>query len=188
MTVNVAMAAANCARLFLRDTARSLQLSPIHSPAMLRPPLTRAHRLGPSDDEMYQRTTVSVMQREEAGGAMIYSYSPRGFNINGNHVLGPCALMPPTILQWKVGGYKDISVESLALFYLLEPRIEVLVVGTGGRVERLDTKVLEFMRKKGIAVEVQDTPNACATFNFLSSERRITAAALIPPPFSVVQE
>lgn len=27
-------------------------------------------------------------------------------------------------------------------------------------------------------------PNACATFNFLNSERRVAAAGLIPPPIS----
>ncbi|KAI5607154.1 NADH dehydrogenase [ubiquinone] 1 alpha subcomplex assembly factor 3, partial [Silurus asotus] len=146
--------------------------------------LTRGHRLGPTDDEMYQRTTVTVMQKEPESGPIIYSYSPRGFNINGNKVIGPCAVVPPAVLQWNVGSYEDITVESLSLFYLLEPRIEVLVLGTGARTERLDPNVLSFIRKKGIAVEVQDTPNACATFNFLSSERRITAAALIPPPSS----
>lgn len=66
------------------------------------PSLSRAHRLGPSDDEMYQRTTVSVMQKEPGGGAMILSYSSQGFNIDGNRVFGPCALLPPAILQWNV--------------------------------------------------------------------------------------
>ncbi|XP_064160372.1 NADH dehydrogenase [ubiquinone] 1 alpha subcomplex assembly factor 3 [Anguilla rostrata] len=176
------MAVANCTRLFLRGTAHGLRLASVRSPLLLSLPMTRTHRLGPSDDELYQRTTVSVMQREESGGVLIYGYSPRGFNIDGNSVIGPCALLPPTILQWNVGNYKDITVESLALFYMLEPRIEVLVLGTGGRVERIDPNVLKFMNRKGIAVEVQDTPNACATFNFLSSERRIVAAGLIPPP------
>ncbi len=66
------------------------------------PFLSRAHRLGPSDDEMYQRTTVSVMQKEPGSGVLIQSYSPQGFNIDGNRVFGPCALLPPAILQWNV--------------------------------------------------------------------------------------
>lgn len=125
---------------------------------------------------------MTVMQREPDSGPIILSYSSRGFNIDGNRVVGPCAVVPPAILQWNVGSHKDITVESLALFYLLEPRIEVLVLGTGSRTERLDPKILSFLRTKGIAVEIQDTPNACATFNFLTSERRIAAAGLIPPP------
>lgn len=62
----------------------------------------RGHRLGPADDELYQRTTVSVMQKEAEAGTIIYSYSPQGFNISGNRVLGPCAVVPPAILQWNV--------------------------------------------------------------------------------------
>lgn len=33
----------------------------------------------------------------------------------------------------------------------------MLVLGTGGRVERIDAEAIAFLRKKGIAVEVQDT-------------------------------
>nr|XP_055073328.1 NADH dehydrogenase [ubiquinone] 1 alpha subcomplex assembly factor 3 [Misgurnus anguillicaudatus] len=176
------MAATGCARLLSLGSVHGLRLGSRALPVLTRIGPVRHHRLGPSDDEMYQRTTVSVMQKEADGGSIIYSYSPRGFNIDGNKVFGPCAILPPAVLQWNVGCHTDITVESLSLFYLIEPRIEILVLGTGGRTERLDPNVLAFLKKKGIAVEVQDTPNACATFNFLSSERRITAAALIPPP------
>ncbi|XP_036415125.1 LOW QUALITY PROTEIN: NADH dehydrogenase [ubiquinone] 1 alpha subcomplex assembly factor 3 [Colossoma macropomum] len=182
------MAAAVCSRLFLRGSVYGLRFGSRTHPGLSSPFLTRGHRLGPTDDEIYQRTTVTVMQKESDSGPIILSYSSRGFNVDGNRVIGPCAVVPPAILQWNVGSYKDITVESLSLFYLLEPRIEVLILGTGARTERLDPNVLAFLRTKGIAVEVQDTPNACATFNFLSSERRITAAGLIPPPPSVLTE
>lgn len=118
------------------------------------------------------------------------------------------------------------------LTYSLHFFAEILVLGTGARLERIDPSVLALFKRKGIAVEVQDTvkyhqwkcnclycmtekvffchvrpkitqtelsqilivlhfclfavlqPNACATFNFLISERRVTAAGLIPPPVS----
>ncbi|KAM9814277.1 LOW QUALITY PROTEIN: NADH dehydrogenase [ubiquinone] 1 alpha subcomplex assembly factor 3 [Neosynchiropus ocellatus] len=167
---------------------------------------SRGHRLGPTDDEMYQRTSVTVMQREAGGEMLILSYSSSGFNINGNRVFGPCAVLPLAILQWNVGSHDDITEESVSLFHMLVPGIgkyeemildvdcvcnlclfvatEILVVGTGTKLERIKPPVLALLKKKGIAVEVQDTPNACATFNFLVSERRIAAAALIPPAAS----
>lgn len=141
----------------------------------------RAHRLTPSDDELYQRTRLTVLEPESPNIMFIEGYSNRGFTISGNVVVGPCAVLPRTILQWNVGSYRDISHESLSLFRLLEPRIEILVLGTGDRVERLSPAMLKQMRECGIAVEVQDTPNACATFNFLTSEKRMVAAGLIPP-------
>jgi NADH dehydrogenase [ubiquinone] 1 alpha subcomplex assembly factor 3 len=37
------------------------------------------------------------------------------------------------------------------------------------------------MKKYNINVEVLNTESACTTFNFLASEARMVAAALIPP-------
>uniref|UniRef100_UPI001ED7CEDD NADH dehydrogenase [ubiquinone] 1 alpha subcomplex assembly factor 3 n=1 Tax=Scatophagus argus TaxID=75038 RepID=UPI001ED7CEDD len=177
------MAAPACARFLLQRSTQHILFSRT-VPAFSSPFLSRAHRLGPSDDEMYQRTTVSVMKKEKGSGHMIYSYNPRGFNIDGNRVIGPCAVLPPAILQWNVGSYKDITEESVSLFHMLEPRIEILVLGTGARLERIDPLVFALLKRKGIALEVQDTPNACATFNFLISEGRLAAAGLIPPSIS----
>lgn len=150
-------------------------------PAFSSPLLSRAHSLDPTDDDLYKRTTVNVMQKEDHGTMLINSYSSTGFTIDGNKVLGPCALLLPAILQWNIGSHEDITEESVSLFHMVEPRIEILVLGTGTKLERINPKALALLRRKGIAVEVQDTPNACATFNFLMNEQRVVAAGLIPP-------
>lgn len=62
----------------------------------------RGHRLTPSDDELYQRTHISLLQREAPHTMYIDSYSSRGFMVNGNRVFGPCALLPRSVLQWNV--------------------------------------------------------------------------------------
>ncbi|PIK54900.1 putative NADH dehydrogenase [Apostichopus japonicus] len=80
-----------------------------------------------------------------------------------------------------IAGVGDISKESLSLFHLLEPRVEILVIGTGSQWHRLNPELHKFMRSKGIAMEVQVTPHACSTFNFLVGEGRVVAAGLIPP-------
>ncbi|XP_072277309.1 NADH dehydrogenase [ubiquinone] 1 alpha subcomplex assembly factor 3 [Pyxicephalus adspersus] len=121
----------------------------------------RSHRLFPTGDELYEKTTVTQLERDSPDIMFVESYSPQGFIINSNRVFGPCAIIPRAILQWKVDSHKDISYESLSIFHLLVPRIEILVLGTGSRVERLDPQLLKLMRQKGVAVEVQDTPNAC---------------------------
>ncbi|KAJ0044229.1 hypothetical protein NL108_010880, partial [Boleophthalmus pectinirostris] len=56
-----------------------------------------------------------------------------------------------------VGSHTDITEESVSLFHMIEPRIEILVLGTGAKVERIDPAVLALLKKKGISVEVQDT-------------------------------
>ncbi|XP_037534792.1 NADH dehydrogenase [ubiquinone] 1 alpha subcomplex assembly factor 3 [Nematolebias whitei] len=174
------MASAARRLLFQRSTAGFL-FSSRAKPAISSPFLTRGHRLIPGDEEFYQRTTVSFIKKEDDSGIQIHSYSPTGFNIDGHEVFGPCALLLPGILQWNVGSYKDITEESVSLFHLIEPRYEILVLGTGAQIEQVNPSVVAFLRRKGIAVEVLDTPNACGTFNFLNTEHRLVAAGLIPP-------
>ena len=80
--------------------------------------------------------------------------------------------------------------------------VDLIVLGTGTRVEQLDPDILKALKRKGLNLEIQDTveytdnnlwhiilacelsftqPNACATFNFLLSEGRPVGAALVPP-------
>lgn len=72
---------------------------------------------------MYQRTSVSVMQKEPGSGVMIQSYSSRGFNIDGNKVFGPCAVLPPAILQWNVSSTSTLPSEFGVLFTALYSNI-----------------------------------------------------------------
>ncbi|KAL2299894.1 hypothetical protein Nmel_012749 [Mimus melanotis] len=209
---------------------------------------------------MYQRTRVMVLEPESPNIMFIEGYSTRGFTISGDVVVGPCAVLPRSILQWNVsarlrgGGCRShrapgpaplnarhvpagwfpprhLARESVVVpaagapdrYQGQEGRgqlpfsgscrggcagvigpcrkgrsgprqleccpphsyralvAEILVLGTGDRVERLPPATLKQMQECGIAVEVQDTANACATFNFLMSERRLVAAGLIPP-------
>lgn len=76
---------------------------------------------------------------------------------------------------------------------------ELVVLGTGSSVERINPEITKFLKRKGISIEIQDTvgplhiignillysyliqPNACATFNFMLDEGRPAGAALIPP-------
>ncbi|KAF6100339.1 NADH:ubiquinone oxidoreductase complex assembly factor 3 [Phyllostomus discolor] len=124
----------------------------------------RGHRLTPADDELYQRTRISLLQREAPHAMYIDSYSNRGFMVNGNRVFGPCALLPRSVLQWNVGSHQDITEESFSLFWMLGD-----AEGSPGPARA------QLM----LAFSLQ--PNACATFNFLSHEGRVTGAALIPP-------
>lgn len=85
---------------------------------------------------------------------------------------------------------EDINEESLRLVSLLEPKIDILILGVGDSdVNPAFTKrVLEFMRKYKINVEVLRTETACSTFNFLNAENRMVAALLIPPVHLRVNE
>lgn len=111
----------------------------------------------------------------------ISGYLTNGFIIRGNAVFGSVALLPRGFFNWKVQMVGDIVPESFALFHLIEPKLELVVLGTGSSVERINPEITKFLKRKGISIEIQDTPNACATFNFMLDEGRPAGAALIPP-------
>lgn len=119
---------------------------------------------------------------EADAGLMVDAFSQVGFRLNnGLSVVGPVALFPKTVLSWKVRSVEDINEDSLSLFYLLEPKIDLLILGVGDKGTAVNTNIIHFMKQKGITLEILPTESACTTFNFLNQERRYVAAGLIPP-------
>lgn len=115
---------------------------------------------------------------------MIDSYSQIGFRLNnGVYVLGPMVIFPRTVLSWNIDSIEDVNEDSLSLFGLLEPKLDILVLGMGepSNSTRLTKQIISFMVKNKINVEVLPTEQACATFNFLNAESRFIAGAIIPP-------
>ena len=89
-------------------------------------------------------------------------------------------VLPRVWLLWRPRVFDEIDEASLVLFDLLEPAPEVLLVGVGERLQRfLPPEVIDRARSRGIVVEQMDTPNACATFNILSQEKRRVAGAFL---------
>ncbi len=62
---------------------------------------------------------------------------------------------------------------------LAEHAHEVVLFGSGARLQRPHPALLATLSDHGIGVEVMDTGSACRTYNFLMSDRRRVAAALL---------
>lgn len=110
--------------------------------------------------------------------------SQGGFRLNNNFsILGPIAIFPKTVLSWRIKSIDDINEKSLSLFTILEPKLDVLIIGTGDypRSRTFDKTILEFLRKYRLNIEIVPTNQACAIFNFLNAEGRFVGAGLIPP-------
>ncbi|ESN97223.1 hypothetical protein HELRODRAFT_85671 [Helobdella robusta] len=129
------------------------------------------------------KTTVTILNHDQEGGIFIDSYNSFGFKLlSGIQVVGPCVLFPRSLLHWNVGGLQDINEDSLHLFTLLDPKIDILVLGVGNHenVKKVDFKILQYMRSKKINVELLPTDQALSVFNFLNAEKRYVAGAFIP--------
>ncbi|XP_049838750.1 NADH dehydrogenase [ubiquinone] 1 alpha subcomplex assembly factor 3 [Schistocerca gregaria] len=130
------------------------------------------------------KTTVQILNREFDLGLMINSYSQMGFRLNnGLFIVGPMAIFPKSVLSWNVSGPDEINEDSLCLFFLLEPKIDLLVLGIGDATYdiNLRKRVADIVKQHRINLEVLPTERACSTFNFLNAEGRYVAGALIPP-------
>jgi len=133
------------------------------------------------------KTTVSILNQDLIGTNLIDSYSNSGFRLNDNSFcIGPTIVFPNAVLKWRVMKASNITMESLSLFTLLEPKLDLIVIGHGEEPNVRDPvsiPVLLAMKKKGIAVECLTTEKAISTYNYLMEEGRVVAAALIPPLF-----
>ncbi|XP_044267735.1 NADH dehydrogenase [ubiquinone] 1 alpha subcomplex assembly factor 3 [Tribolium madens] len=137
------------------------------------------------------KTTVNILNNENELGLMINGFSQVGFRLNNDlTILGSVVIFPRSVLSWTVGDINEITDESLALFTILEPKLDIIVLGVGDPQKDFSfyKKIVPFARKHKLTFEILPTEQACATFNFLTSEGRHVAGALIPPQTIITTE
>lgn len=73
--------------------------------------------------------------------------------------MGPMALFPRSVLSWNIEKFEDIDEKSLSLFYVLEPKIDILVLGLGDENPTPDfaRRIMKFMHKYKINIEILKT-------------------------------
>uniref|UniRef100_A0A1B6CZ84 NADH dehydrogenase [ubiquinone] 1 alpha subcomplex assembly factor 3 n=2 Tax=Clastoptera arizonana TaxID=38151 RepID=A0A1B6CZ84_9HEMI len=131
------------------------------------------------------KTFVTILNQEQEGPLMIDSYSQVGFRLNnGLFAIGPLAVFPRSVMSWNVKGDEDINENSLSLFTNLDPKLDILVIGTSQKLSSdnyIKMHIQKILKQSKLHIEILPTEKACPTFNFLNSEKRFVAAALIPP-------
>ncbi|XP_028146444.2 NADH dehydrogenase [ubiquinone] 1 alpha subcomplex assembly factor 3 [Diabrotica virgifera virgifera] len=145
----------------------------------------------PGAYEASGQTNVQILNKDTELGIMINGFSQVGFRLNNDFtVLGSMVIFPRSVLSWNVHDVSEITEDTLSLFTILEPKIDILVIGVGDRLDNFDfyKNLLPFMRKQKIALEILPTESACSTFNFLNSEGRNVVGAMIPPKTFRVSE
>lgn len=110
----------------------------------------------------------------------INGYDESKFYANGVEIEGSIICLSRLALKWTPKSFEDVTPESLAIFELLRPAPEILILGCGRRMGRVSKELRDYLRKNGIKLEAVDTANATSTFNILNEEGRIVAAAMLP--------
>ncbi|KAK2588723.1 hypothetical protein KPH14_001613 [Odynerus spinipes] len=129
------------------------------------------------------RTTITILNNAEDAMLMIDNYDTSGFLLNnGIKMVGPMIIFSKSLFFWNVGSAKDINKDSLILFSILEPKIDLLILGLEDNYDyKFIHSLKEVLKDLGIKNEICTVDQACTAFNFVNSEGRYAAAALIPP-------
>ncbi len=78
---------------------------------------------------------------------------------------------------WPPKSIEELTEDDVALMASMEP--EVVILGTGRRLQWPPRSLFQSLIDKGIGYEVMDTAAACRTYNILSYEGRRIVAGLI---------
>jgi len=94
-------------------------------------------------------------------------------------VLTESFIMTPSqlIRNWPPQSVTEICADHLESVAKLEP--ELVIIGTGIRLEFPDVTLTYDLMENGIGVEIMDTAAACRTYNVLMHEGRRVAIALL---------
>jgi uncharacterized protein len=108
----------------------------------------------------------------------IQSYSQEGVVVNGRLQSLPlilCSVQGPQ--KWSVRGFPNLEQAHFDELLPLQP--ELVLFGSGERIQFPSPRLLQGLIHKGIGVETMDNGAACRTFNVLAGEGRHVVMALL---------
>ena len=122
---------------------------------------------------------VMKFEREQIGGKNAFTGYGEGYVLlNGaRHESSLVVSGERVITDWPVESVRALSGDHVAV--ILEMAPEIVLLGTGGRLEFPERALLALLQRAGVGVEVMDTPAACRTYNLLLAEGRNVVAALV---------
>ena len=118
-------------------------------------------------------------EREQAEGKNSFTGYGAGYvEINRTrHTASLVVSAERVVTDWPVTSVEGLAADHMAAIVELRP--EIVLLGTGPRMQFPEPALLAPLYKAGIGVEVMDTPAACRTYNILLGEGRNVLAAVI---------
>lgn len=111
--------------------------------------------------------------------AAIEAYGNGGFRFAGMSHRGSLLCLPTGMSAWDVGDAAGVTLESLAPALEAADQLDVLLIGLGMDIARLDPTIRAAFREKQVIVEGIATGGAVRTYNILLGEERAVGAAFI---------
>ena len=109
----------------------------------------------------------------------IDAYGNGGFRFAGMSHQGSLLCLPSGIYSWDLVSHTDFTQQSFEKVFQEADQIEVLLIGTGEKLEPLDSQLRTKFRDQQIMVDSMSSGAAIRTFNVLLAENRAVATSLI---------
>ncbi len=123
------------------------------------------------------------MTEAEQGGyprqVVIDAYGNGGFRFEGISHRGSLLCLPSRMQSWAVTRAHELTLASLSPLLDEADRMDVLFIGLGSEIVRIDPAIAAAFRERGVIVEAVATGGAVRTYNVLLAEDRAVGAALI---------
>jgi len=123
---------------------------------------------------------VDITPLIPADRQVIDTYAPGRFRVSNIVHEGAVIVFPDRTIAWDVSSFADLNADHFAAVLAADPKPDVLLLGSGARMQLLPSALRKALREQGVVVDVMDSPAACRTYNVLLAEGRRVAAALLP--------
>lgn len=112
------------------------------------------------------------------GGRNLFSGYGSGYvAVNGQRYEHSLIVLPDRIIDWEPTRFEELT--DAAFTSLAQFSLEILILGTGSRLQFPHPSLTKDLCAAGTVLEVMDTHAACRTYNILTSEDRRVGAALL---------
>ncbi len=112
---------------------------------------------------------------------VIDGYGEGQFCVSGRWWVGAVIVLPDRTLPWSVGpDVTALTAANFAEIVAAEPKVELLLLGTGPTMLFVPKPLRQELRAAGIVVEFMDSRAVCRTYNILLAEGRRVAVAMLP--------
>ncbi|EEB20527.1 conserved hypothetical protein, partial [Pediculus humanus corporis] len=120
------------------------------------------------------KTYAVKLNKNKHGVISISRVQTFGFVLpTGEELIGPTIFFPNTVFSWNVLHARDVNEESLTLFSILDPKIEILIFGYGipsDLTPEIRNNFINICKKIGMKYEILPTHQAAGLFNFLAED------------------
>lgn len=123
---------------------------------------------------------ADIMPMIPSDRQVIDGYGPGQFCVSGQWRVGAVVVLPDRTQAWEATDAAALTLEDFAMVLSADPKVEILLLGTGPTMKMIPKVLRQSLREQGIVVEPMDSRAVCRTYNVLLAEGRRVAAAMLP--------